>query len=72
MLEVQAMGRSGRAAGPCSPMEVGDARVPGRSGGVGRHSGGLGAGGYWELCLSQRLPRFHGSLPLQRGALCLH
>lgn len=61
VLEVQAMDRSGRAAGPCS-----------WSSGVGRHSGGLGAGGHWELCLSQGLPCFHSSLPSQLGALCLH
>lgn len=72
VLDVQVMGRSGQVAGPCSLMEMEDAGVPGRSNGVGRHSGGLGAGGHWELFSSQGLPRFRGSLPLQQHALCLH
>lgn len=71
-LDVQVMGRSGQVAGPCSLMEMEDAGVPGRSNGVGRHSGGLGAGGHWELFSSQGLLRFRGSLPLQQHALCLH
>lgn len=43
--------------------------VGSQDGAVG--SGGLGAGSHRELCLSQGLPCFHGSLPSQQGALCL-